>query len=54
MMFVGQKGHGREQLEHVLLNAIASGDPIDVTAEMVEALREKLRARAAQRNGTAP
>jgi hypothetical protein len=53
MICVGQKGHGREQLEHVLLNALTSGDPIEVTPEMVEDLREKLRARAAQRKGTA-
>jgi antitoxin ParD1/3/4 len=44
-----QKRHAKEQLEQILLNAINSGDPIDVTSEMVEDVREKLRTRAAQR-----
>jgi antitoxin ParD1/3/4 len=44
-----QKRHAKEQLEQILLNAINSGDPIDVTPEMVEEVRQKLRARAAQR-----
>jgi antitoxin ParD1/3/4 len=44
-----QKRHAKEQLEQILLNAINSGDPIDVTPEMVEEVRQRLRARAAQR-----
>jgi antitoxin ParD1/3/4 len=44
-----QKRHAKEQLEQLLLNAINSGDAIDVTPEMVEDVRQKLRARAAQR-----
>jgi len=44
-----QKRHAKEQLEQILLNAINSGDPIDVTPEMVEEVRKRLRARAAQR-----
>jgi len=32
-----------------MLKAINSGDPIDVTPEMVEEVRQRLRARAAQR-----
>ncbi len=44
-----QKRHAKEQLEQVLLDAIHSGDPIDITPEMVEAVRQRLRARAAQR-----
>jgi antitoxin ParD1/3/4 len=44
-----QKRHAKEQLEQILLNAINSGDPIAVTPAMVEAARQRLRARAAQR-----
>lgn len=44
-----QKRHAKEQLEQILLNAINSGDPIDVTPKMVEEVRKRLRARAAQR-----
>ena len=44
-----QKRHATEQLEQILLNAINSGDPIDVTPKMVEEVRKRLRARAAQR-----
>ena len=43
-----QKRHAKEQLEQVLLNAINSGDPTDVTTEMVEEVRQRLRRRAAQ------
>ena len=44
-----QKRHGKEQLEHVLLSAINSGDPIEVTPEMINEVRQRLQARAAQR-----
>jgi antitoxin ParD1/3/4 len=44
-----QKRHAKEQLEQILLNAINSGDPVEVTPEMVEDVRQKLRARAGQR-----
>jgi antitoxin ParD1/3/4 len=44
-----QKRHAKEQLEQILLSSINSGDPIDVTPEMVEDVKQKLRARAAQR-----
>jgi antitoxin ParD1/3/4 len=44
-----QKRNAKEQLEQVLLNAINSGDPIEVTAEMIDEVRQRLRARAAQR-----
>jgi antitoxin ParD1/3/4 len=44
-----QKRHAQEQLEHLLLNAINSGDPIEVTPAMVEDVKQRLRARAAQR-----
>lgn len=43
-----QKRHAKEQLEQILLNAINSADPIDVSPEMVEEVRQRLRARAAQ------
>jgi antitoxin ParD1/3/4 len=47
-----QKRHAKEQLEQILLNAMNSGDPFEVTPEMLEDVKQKLRVRAAQRNGT--
>ena len=47
-----QKRHAKEQLEQILLNAMNSGDPFEVTPEMLEDIKLKLRARSAQRNGT--
>ena len=44
-----QKRHAKEQLEQVLLSAINSGDPIEVTPEMINEVRHRLQARAAQR-----
>ncbi|MGB7554229.1 MAG: type II toxin-antitoxin system ParD family antitoxin [Candidatus Korobacteraceae bacterium] len=44
-----QKRHAKEQLEEILLSAINSGNPIDVTPEMLKEVRQRLRARAAQR-----
>jgi antitoxin ParD1/3/4 len=44
-----QKRHAKEQLEQILLSAINSGDPIEVTPEMIEDVRQTLRARAARR-----
>ena len=44
-----QKRHAQEQLEQVLLSAINSGDPIEVTPEMIHEVRQRLKARAAQR-----
>ena len=44
-----QKRHAKEQLEQIMLKAINSGDPIDVTPEMVEEVRQRLHGRAAQR-----
>jgi antitoxin ParD1/3/4 len=44
-----QKRHAKAQLEQLLLNAINSGDPTDVTPEIVEEVRQRLRTRAAQR-----
>jgi len=44
-----QKRHAKEQLERVLLSAINSGDPIEVTPEMINEVRQRLQARAALR-----
>jgi antitoxin ParD1/3/4 len=44
-----QKRQAKEELEQVLLSAINSGDPIDVTPQMIEQVRDRLRSRAAQR-----
>jgi antitoxin ParD1/3/4 len=44
-----QKRHAKEQLEQIMLKAINSGEPIDVTPEMLEEVRQRLRARSAQR-----
>ena len=47
-----QKRHAKEELEQILLNSMNSGDPFEVTPEMLEDVKQKLRVRAAQRNGT--
>ncbi len=47
-----QKRHAKEQMEQILLNAMDSGDPFEVTPEMLEDIKLKLRTRSAQRNGT--
>jgi antitoxin ParD1/3/4 len=44
-----QKRNAKEQLEQLLLNALNSGDPIEITPEMVDEVRKRLRARAGQR-----
>ena len=44
-----QKRHAKERLEQVLLSAINSGDPIEVTPEMINEVRQQLQAHAAQR-----
>jgi antitoxin ParD1/3/4 len=44
-----QKRQAKEELEQILLSAINSGDPIDVTPEMIEQVRNRLRSRAGQR-----
>jgi len=44
-----QKRQAKEQLEQVLLDAINSGDAIEATPEMFEEVRQRIRARAAQR-----
>jgi antitoxin ParD1/3/4 len=47
-----QKRHAKEQLEQILLNAVNSGDPFEVTPEMLKDIKLKLRARSAHRNET--
>jgi antitoxin ParD1/3/4 len=44
-----QKRHAKAQLEQVLRSAVSSGDPAEVTAEMVEQVRLRLRGRESQR-----
>jgi antitoxin ParD1/3/4 len=44
-----QKRHAKEQLEQVLLSAINSGDPLEVTTGIIDEVRQRLRSRAAQR-----
>ena len=46
-----QKRHAKEELKQILLNSMNSGDPFEVTPEMLEDVKQKLRVRAAQRNG---
>ncbi len=44
-----QKRRAKEELEQILMNAMSSGDPIDITPEVVEDVKRRLRARAVQR-----
>ena len=44
-----QKRQAKEELEQVLLSAINSGDPIDVTPQMIDEVRHRLRSHAAKR-----
>jgi antitoxin ParD1/3/4 len=44
-----QKRHAKTQLEQVLLSAMGSGDAIDLTPEMIEDVRDRLRGRASER-----
>lgn len=44
-----QKRKAKEQLEETLMAALSSGEPIDVTPEMWEGLRQEIRARARAR-----
>ena len=50
-MRADQKRHAKEELEQILLNSMNSGDPFEVTPEMLEDVKQKLRVRAAQRDG---
>jgi antitoxin ParD1/3/4 len=41
-----QKRHAKSQLETVLLNAASTGDPSELTPEMIEQMKQRLRGRA--------
>jgi antitoxin ParD1/3/4 len=47
-----QQRKAKERLEAVLLDALNSGEPMEVTAETWEELRQRLRARAQARQST--
>ncbi len=44
-----QKRKAKEQLEETLMEALSSGEPLEVTADMWEELRRNIRARAQAR-----
>lgn len=44
-----QKRRDKDQLEQLLLNALNSGEPIEITTQMLEDVRRRLRARAKAR-----
>jgi antitoxin ParD1/3/4 len=44
-----QRRHAKEALELELLEALRSGDPVEVTPEMIEETHQRLRARATAR-----
>jgi antitoxin ParD1/3/4 len=48
-----QKRRAQEQLENVLLEALRSGEPIELTPRTWEELRQKIRARAQARRSDA-
>lgn len=47
-----QKRKARQELEEILLTALRSGEPTDVTPEMWEELRTKIRTRLTAREST--
>ena len=44
-----QKRQAKQQLEQVLVSTMDSGNPMDVTAGMVEQVRQRLQGRALKR-----
>jgi len=44
-----QKRRDKEQLEQLLINSLNSGEPIEITPEMLDDVRRRLRARAKSR-----
>jgi len=49
-----QKSKAKDQLEETVLDALNSGDAIQVTPQMWNELRQHLRARAGKRRSTKP
>jgi antitoxin ParD1/3/4 len=49
-----QKRKARQELEEILLTALRSGEPTEVTPEMWEELRAKIRTRATARESSRP
>jgi antitoxin ParD1/3/4 len=49
-----QKSKAKDQLEETLLDALNSGDAIQVTPQMWNELRQHLRTRARKRRSTKP
>lgn len=48
-----QKRKAKDELENTLLEALRSGDPMELTSEMWEELRQNLHARAKAREAAA-
>ena len=44
-----QKRRDKEQLEQLLINSLNSGEPIEITPEMLDDVRRRLRTRAKAR-----
>jgi hypothetical protein len=44
-----QKRHAKAQLEQVLLSAMGSGENEELTPEMLDEVRQRLRGRASER-----
>jgi ribosome-associated translation inhibitor RaiA len=42
VMRADQKRRDKDQLEQLLINSLNSGDPIEITREMIEGVRRKL------------
>jgi antitoxin ParD1/3/4 len=49
-----QKRKDKDQLEELLLKSLNSGEPIDITPEMLDDVRKRLRARAKSRKSAKP
>ncbi len=47
-----QERGDKEELEQLLIDSLNSGEPIEITREMIEDVRRKLRARAKGRTST--
>jgi antitoxin ParD1/3/4 len=47
-----QKRRGKDQLEELLIQSLQSGEAIEITPEMLEDVRKRLRSRAKGRKAT--